>query len=128
MAGHPQTPETRLKISLARKGKIPNGRLGTKHSEETKRKIASAPALNGAGRYNWQGDDVGYAGLHNWIRRKLGTPKICNYCSEVHNRCHWHNLSKEYKRDLTDWVRLCPKCHAKAEMEYGTLYGPKKST
>jgi len=26
---------------------------------------------------------------------------------------HWHNISGEYKRDVSDWIRLCAKCHKK---------------
>ena len=37
--GHPHTVESRLKISMANKGKTP-WNVGKKHSEETKRKIA----------------------------------------------------------------------------------------
>ncbi len=45
----------------------------------------------------WKGDKVGYFALHNWIQRKF----------------EWANKSGEYKRDLTDWIRLCTPCHAK---------------
>jgi hypothetical protein len=61
---------------------------------------------------NWKGDDVGYWPLHIWIARKLGKPMKCSICgTESYKRFHWHNISGEYRRDLSDWERLCPKCH-----------------
>lgn len=63
---------------------------------------------------NWKGDDVGYFGLHGWVRRKLGTPYECSHChrKDLQKRqYHWANKSGQYLRNLTDWIRLCVKCH-----------------
>src|ERR1035437_560814 len=63
----------------------------------------------------WRGDDVGYDALHRWVSRKLGKPKYCEHCKNTrlrHRQYHWANISKTYKRDVTDWKRLCVKCHA----------------
>lgn len=62
----------------------------------------------------WKGDKVGYHALHTWLKRELGTPMVCEFCKiekENGRQIHWANKSKEYKRDLTDWLRLCAKCH-----------------
>lgn len=61
----------------------------------------------------WAGDEVGYRGLHLWVYKQLGKPERCSQCSKVgYGRgMHWANLSHEYKRDIKDWIRLCPKCH-----------------
>lgn len=62
----------------------------------------------------WKGDGVGYYALHHWVRRKLGIPKICWECGFESDRIrlfHWANISREYKRELDDWARLCAKCH-----------------
>jgi hypothetical protein len=62
----------------------------------------------------WRGDKVGYSGLHEWVRRKLGTPDACEHCGKVGlkgRQIHWANKSRNYQRDLTDWVRLCVSCH-----------------
>ncbi len=64
--------------------------------------------------HNWKGDNVGYHGLHNWVRRNLGTPRKCEKCGDdslKHRQYHWANKSQKYLRDLTDWIRLCVKCH-----------------
>lgn len=66
----------------------------------------------GENNNKWKGDDVGYWGIHTWVERTLGKPMACSECGVTGgNRYHWHNISNEYKRDVTDWVRLCPKCH-----------------
>jgi len=64
---------------------------------------------------NWKGDNVGYDALHGWVERELGKPKKCTFCgvSDENKKYEWANKSGKYKRDLTDWIRLCKKCHHK---------------
>lgn len=70
---------------------------------------------------NWKGDEVSYAGLHKWIIRRKGTaPRLCEQCGRV-ARCHWANISGEYKRDLSDYRALCARCH-KFE-DYARVHG-----
>lgn len=110
---------------------------GQKHTEESKKKISekrkNRPAWNKglkgfrAGEKHhwygrnvsydksptWKGINVGYRGLHLWVQKILGTPNECSFCEKKgtgHNM-HWANLSGEYKREKSDWIRLCPKCH-----------------
>jgi len=60
----------------------------------------------------WKGDDVGYQALHTWIRKKLGSPKVCSMCNTTSSKKYeWANKSKTYSRNLKDWIRLCTKCH-----------------
>lgn len=63
----------------------------------------------------WKGDAVGYSGLHRWVASRLGKPRRCTRCNlEMEMKfMHWHNISGEYKRDLSDWLRLCIRCHRK---------------
>lgn len=64
--------------------------------------------------HNWKGDKIGYFALHSWVTRKLGKPSKCEHCGDTSERkYHWANISKMYKRDLSDWVRLCIPCHMK---------------
>lgn len=61
----------------------------------------------------WKGDKVGYSGIHRWIAKRLGKPTKCAKCNTTDaKRFEWANISGEYKRDFTDWIRLCAKCHA----------------
>lgn len=62
--------------------------------------------------FNWKGDNIGYAGVHKWIQRTLGKPNLCSICGITNSKKYeWANISGEYKRDITDWKRLCVSCH-----------------
>lgn len=62
----------------------------------------------------WKGDNVGKAALHNWVERKLGKPRLCEHCkTKKAKQFDWANKSQEYKREISDWIRLCRSCHAK---------------
>src|SRR3990167_5589544 len=66
----------------------------------------------GRNNLNWKGNDVGYGALHHWVYRKLGHPKKCEDCeTTIAKRYEWANISKKYKRDISDWKRFCSKCH-----------------
>lgn len=62
---------------------------------------------------NWKGNDAGYRALHIWVQIALGKPEYCVKCGAhgIGHQMHWANISGRYLRDLTDWIRLCPKCH-----------------
>lgn len=65
---------------------------------------------------HWKGDEVSYNGLHQWIRKHLGKPNTCKHCgrSNLSGRfIQWANISHKYKRDFSDWIRLCVPCHKK---------------
>ena len=97
--------ETKLKISLANKGKIsPN-------------KGKRMDWMIGENNKNWKGDKVGYISLHSWVKRWLIDPKKCEYCNSTKN-LDWANKSHEYKRDLADWLRLCRSCHKKYDLSF----------
>ena len=128
--------ETILKRSLAMKGRMPKnivagwnkGLKGCyKLSEETKKKISEHHKRTGVGKWmknktgesanNWSGNEVGYGGLHIWVRNKLGKPHYCEHCkSKKNKRYEWANISKLYTREITDWIRLCVSCHRKYDM------------
>ena len=102
-----RTAEHRQKMNLSGLA-LGRGKL----SEETKRKIGLSHS--GERSVEWKGDDAGYQAKHMWIRKQLGTPSECENCtlkSSNSRQFHWANISGEYKRDLSDWVRLCVSCH-----------------
>jgi hypothetical protein len=71
---------------------------------------------SGENAYQWKGDKVGYSCLHVWVRKHLGTPNTCEHCGKSGLKgqdIQWANRSGEYKRDLSDWIRLCVPCHIK---------------
>ena len=60
----------------------------------------------------WKGKAVGYGALHDWVKRYLGEPRYCVIChSYKKKKYEWASISKLYKRDLSDWKRLCTSCH-----------------
>lgn len=68
----------------------------------------------GTKAYQWKGAGVGYRALHNWVEKQLGKPHDCTQCGNSnlpHRHYHWANLSGLYMRDISDWARMCVKCH-----------------
>lgn len=62
----------------------------------------------------FSGTKMTYSGVHEWVKRKLGQPSVCEHCSTTEAKAYdWSNISHEYKRDLSDWQRLCRSCHIK---------------
>ncbi len=140
--GRKLSEETKKKIGDAHRGR-PNarkGRLlteeqkqklrGRKATEETRQKMRESAAKRDFKNHwnrgkteekskNWVGDNVGYRGLHHWVRRQLGKAKMCIHCNndkipEGKKRWfQWANVSHEYKRNLADWIQLCIPCHKK---------------
>lgn len=67
----------------------------------------------GSNSYAWKGEKVSYFGLHAWVSRELGKPSVCEFCgTTTAKKYEWANKSREYRRDLNDWIRLCRPCHA----------------
>lgn len=78
------------------------------------RKGKNMPEIHGEKHHNWKGDKVGLSALHSWVKRELGvSPEKCTWCDVKVSgrRLHLANKSGEYKRDLSDWIYLCVKCH-----------------
>ena len=84
------------------------------------------PSLRGSNHHNWRGDKVGYSSLHDWVRLRLPPPVECKHCCIKNKKIiqknginisylHLANLNGLYKRDLSDWVYLCPKCHSELD-------------
>lgn len=72
---------------------------------------------------NWKGDSVGYQALHAWVWRWKGKADHCEQCGSTENsRYFWANKSREYKRDLDDWIQLCGKCHFKYDEQHLRLH------
>ena len=101
--------------------------LTHEYSEETRKKMSisaskprphskGVPILKNRGENNikWKGDNAGYRALHLWVERQLGKAKMCqNNSAHSSTRYHWANVSGEYKRDISDWIEVCPSCNRK---------------
>ena len=78
----------------------------------------------------WKGDDVGYSGVHTWVKKEYGQPEKCEQCGKDGLRGHqinWANKSGDYKRDIKDWIRLCRKCHHKYDNISKKRWNKRKS-
>lgn len=65
----------------------------------------------------WKGEQASYTAIHQWIKRKLGTPNRCELCgTEEKRKYHWSNISGNYLRDKNDWWQLCVPCHKKYDL------------
>ena len=63
---------------------------------------------------NWKGEFASYSALHYWIYRRLGKAIFCSFDNtHTSTRYHWANISGQYKRDIKDFMPLCPSCHFK---------------
>jgi hypothetical protein len=98
------------------------------HSLETKIKIGASHT--GEKSINWMGDDVGYDGVHKWVKKHLGKPTKCEHCGKsgvyIINKdgkrkldIEWANKDHRYRRNLSDWMRLCKKCHGEHDVRFG---------
>lgn len=59
---------------------------------------------------NWKGDNVGYNGLHSFVKNRKGKPNRCDDCKNK-LPLDLANISGNYLRELDDWEWLCRKCH-----------------
>lgn len=61
----------------------------------------------------WKGDKASYSTKHQWIYNRYGKADKCEgfNCKEVTNNYEWANISGKYKRERSDWVKLCQSCH-----------------
>jgi hypothetical protein len=70
----------------------------------------------------WKGDDASYVAKHMWIIKHYGNASKCSFNpSHVARRYEWANISGEYKRDISDYLELCPSCHRKYDYDKKAL-------
>lgn len=93
------TPEFLRKLSLSHKGQ---------HSSP-----ATQFPKTGFIAYKLVGGINAYRNLHKWVEKQLGKPDKCSCCGKIATgkQMHWANKNGNYQRVLTDWIRLCAKCH-----------------
>ncbi len=100
-------PEYRASMSNAHKG----------YTFSDSQKINHQEAIpKGEQHFAWK-EKPQYSTLHRWVRRWKGKASHCEHCElkEIPKGFKryfgWANISREYKRDLSDWIQLCMKCH-----------------
>lgn len=94
--------ETRIKMGILQKGKKKPW-ISIRNQKLTEEKAL-----------NWKGDKVRYRTLHKWVEKHLGKANKCmKNLRHTSTRYHWANISHTYKRDLSDWIQMCPSCNGK---------------
>lgn len=72
----------------------------------------------GENNNNWKGGTATYQAKHMWVKYHYGRPSECQHCGTTDKRMyHWANISKEFKRDKNDWLRLCVPCHKRYDLD-----------
>lgn len=121
--GKKHSLEWNKKISLSHKKIGSPWLIGKRCSDETKEKISKShigkkkswskfPILILENNPWWKGEKVSYSALHAWVRRNKGKADNCINCNIKNlKRYHWANIDHKYRRNLEDYISLCPKCH-----------------
>ncbi len=101
--------DSKRRMSEAGKGRVPwnKNTKGVMKSNKTSFKKGDMADEN---NFKWKGDNVGYGALHGWIKRKKGSPVICQNCNST-KKLEWANINHKYSRNLDEWVSLCVPCH-----------------
>ena len=91
--------------------------LGKKFSYEHKKKMSENSKGKNSMEHNnnWKGNDVGYIGLHMWVRRHLPKPELCEFCNKrpIEDLA---NITGIYDRNFDNWKYLCTKCHLRLDI------------
>lgn len=91
-------------------------RIGIKQSDLSKRKRSTSMIGKNTGNKsgNWKGLEVGYPGIHRWLRLKYGNADCCENknCNGKSNKYNWTLIPGcEYKRIRKNFKKLCQSCH-----------------
>ena len=104
----------KIRQAHLKSGLIPPNWKGKKRSPESVEKSASKrrgqKRPNQENSKSWKGEDASYAAKHIWARFWLKDPKRCECCGTTKN-LQWSNKDHKHQRIITDWKRLCAKCH-----------------
>lgn len=78
--------------------------------------------IHGDNHPGWKGENIGYAGIHSWIKKRIPKPDKCDHCGKLGKyvfyktgqkawTIQYANKSGDYLRDISDWIFLCSRCH-----------------
>ena len=100
----------KIKISEAKKGKRASIKTEFKKGNISWNTGIIWKAMRGENHPLWKGESVGYSALHSWIKNIFKKPNKCSFCFEI-KPLDLANKSGLYKRECSDWIWLCRKCH-----------------
>lgn len=114
---------TGKKPSLFKKQKYCSKKCGLVYRNKTNNPMRDPLVLNRISDKNsklWLGENAGYFQKHKWIRSQGINRDFCLHCGikgEYRKDNKWTiefcNISGNYKRNISDWICLCRKCHRK---------------
>lgn len=89
--------------------------IGTNHQEVVfcSRRCAAQPR-SGENHQYWKGDKVGYSAVHEWVKKYLPKPKVCNRCN-LEKKLDLSVNDYKYTRELENWEWICRSCHCKKD-------------
>lgn len=60
-----------------------------------------------------------YNSIHRWVQKNFIKADICELCQREDGKNYeWANISGKYRREKTDWMRLCVLCHRNYDLEH----------
>jgi hypothetical protein len=83
----------------------------------------------GESSHLWQGDNITYGALHNWVNYSKSKTGICTNCGAnvgptTRAGTQWANVDHTYRRVLEDYIELCRACHAVYDIVNGLKSTP----
>ena len=108
--------ETRERMSVSAKRRFAEGRNDNL--------IVGERALKGPDHYNWSGEDISRASLHEWLRDTYIKTGVCRKCGKK-GKTDWANLSGKYRRSIYDFLELCRSCHSKMDNKIMNIHHMK---
>jgi hypothetical protein len=69
----------------------------------------------------WKNNNIRKTTLHNWVRRRLSKPQVCEICNQ-NIPFDLANKTGIYSRDLNNWKWLCRKCHMESDGRMKNLH------
>jgi Zn finger protein HypA/HybF involved in hydrogenase expression len=89
-------------------------------SRQHVKRCRKCAALNQVGKIK---ENAGYTAIHKWVRKNKPSDNKCESCEidgkEIKKGLHLANKDHKYKRNIEDWMYLCPKCHRDYDIENG---------
>ncbi len=70
--------------------------------------------------FKWKGDMVSKEAIHTWLIKNFGNANKCSNLDCTYKnpkRYEWANIKEhKYRKNLNDYISLCPSCHRKYDM------------
>ena len=104
IAGFHHTETSKKKLSEAMRNRT--------RSKEYRLHISESKQADKNGM--WVGDKASYQAIHTWLRKHHKKPSCCSYCGDS-KKLDWASKTKEYTRNISEYVALCRGCHIKLD-------------